>query len=151
MIDYSKLIPELSQWNDGRGIDIGSWISTIGNYEHAIAYGHLFWPEFVEHDDCIFRLDAFNPENYQAWLKSTLSDKTATEKVMNHIDIGALFPNSTTETKQQEIYLASLLKETWECKLQRDFPDLSPVVELFDCESNGEEWPDCTLTFFRKR
>jgi hypothetical protein len=150
-MDYSKLIPELSLWNGGRGIDVGSWINGRGSFEHAIAYSHLFWPELVEHDDCIFRLDVYNLERYQAWLKSTQGNKTATEQVMNHIHLGDLFPNSSTRTMPQKNYLARLLKETWECKLQREFPGVATVVELSDCAADDEDWTDCQLTFFRKR
>jgi hypothetical protein len=76
----------------------------LGNFEHAIAYGRLFWPEFTEHDDCIFRADAFDVKNYRSWLRQTNGSKTATEKVMNHQHIVDFFPNAPEPTKEQIIY-----------------------------------------------
>src|SRR5690349_11931199 len=104
MTDFSELIPELSQWNNGRGIDVDSWLNGIGSFEHAIAYGNLFWPEFVEHDGCIF-VGGVNPKNYKAWLKQTRGDKAATERVMNHLHLGDLFPNAPARTMAQKLYL----------------------------------------------
>jgi hypothetical protein len=51
--NFDKLIPELRHWNNGKGIHVLEWLSAIGNYEHAIAYAELFWPDFVEHDGCV--------------------------------------------------------------------------------------------------
>lgn len=51
--DANQLIPELSQWNNGAGIDVATWIGCVGRYDHAIGYASIFWPEFVMHDGCI--------------------------------------------------------------------------------------------------
>lgn len=149
MNDFAKLIPELSQWNAGGGISAESWISCLGNYEHAIAYGCLFWPEFVEHDNCIFRADGFDRKNYEAWLKQTKGDKTATERVLNHQHLVDFFPNASEPTKAQIIYLGSLLRELWECKLRRDFPAHSVSVYFFDGDS--EDCYEYVITFYQVR
>lgn len=64
MTDFARLIPELPDWNDGRGIDRDSWLSGIGRFDHAVAYVTLFWPAFTLHDDCVlfadFRLQSFD-------------------------------------------------------------------------------------------
>ncbi len=151
MTDFNELVPELARWNDGNGISIDSWINGIGNFEHAIAYGHFFWPEFIEHDGCIFRKNVWNLQNYQAWLTKTRGDKTAIERVMNHLHLSDLYPNAAESTTAQKLYLAGLLKEIWECKLKRDFPDLEIQVELVECENNGEDWSDCQITISRRR
>jgi hypothetical protein len=63
--DSNKLIPELPHWNNGQGISVRNWLRCIGNYEYAIAYAELFWPDFVEHDGCILR-DPVDSSNYRA-------------------------------------------------------------------------------------
>ena len=50
MIDFNKLIPELKDWNNGKGIDIYSWIGCVGDFQKAIGYSVIFWPEFIEID-----------------------------------------------------------------------------------------------------
>ncbi len=151
MADFNELLPELARWNNGKGISVDSWVNAIGSFEHAIAYGQLFWPEFIEYDDCIFRKSVWDLKTYEGFHKQTRGDKTAIEKVMNHLHLGDLYPNAAARTMAQESYLAELLREIWSCKLHRDFPDLDVVVELFECENDGEDWSDCQITIFRKR
>jgi hypothetical protein len=150
-MDFNELIPELSQWNSGKGIHISDWINCIGNFEAAIGYGSLFWPEFIEHDGCILLAASFEPENYRSWMKQLHGDRTAVERALNHRHLGDFFPNAPAKSMQQKFYMARLLKEIWECKLARDFPGQTIVVELIDCEERGEEWQDCQITIYCKR
>ena len=149
MADLNELIPELSEWNEGQGISAELWINGLGSFEHAIAYGCLFWPEFIEHDGCVFRAAGFEKKNYRSWLWQTCRNKTATEKVMNHVHIADLFPNAPRPTKQQMIYFGRLLRELWACKLRRDFPDRSITVYFFDEDS--DECYDYEITFYQER
>jgi hypothetical protein len=150
MTDFNELIPELSLWNEGKGIDVDIWINGVGNFEHAIAYGNLFWPDFVKHDGCIF-ISPVDPKNHKTWLRKTRGDKTAVERVINHLHLSDLFPHAPAKTTVQKIHLARLLKEIWECKLNRDFPNLIFEVILIDCEIRGDDWVDCQITFSQKR
>jgi hypothetical protein len=147
-MDFRVLIPELSDWNDGKGIDIDSWIMTVGNIKYAIGCIHLLWKDFIEYDSCIFRKDAFDVQIYRKCLAATKGDKTAVEKLMNHLHLRDLF-QMPDDTDQQIIYLAGKMKELWECKLAKDFSDLPAVVELYDCEEN--EYMDCQITVYLKR
>lgn len=54
-MDDEKLIPELSDWKkyNGKDLSIEDWIVGEGNVKFAIGYSILFWPEFVEYDECI--------------------------------------------------------------------------------------------------
>ena len=55
-----------------------------------------------------------------------------------------LFPNTNQPTGEQVIYLAELLKQIWECKLQRDFPARKFTVEIYDAS-------DLQITFWQPR
>jgi hypothetical protein len=74
-INYADLIPELRAWNNGAGIDVESWIASVGNYEQLIAYGKVLWPEFLEYDDCVFFADRFTKDNYRAFMDQTKRDE----------------------------------------------------------------------------
>ena len=150
MPEFNDLIPELSEWNDGKGIDVHAWLAGVGSYEHAIAYGALFWPEFVEHSGCVFLARGFSRSSYRSWMSTTSRDKTATEKVMNHVHVCDLFVNSE-RTSAQSKHIAGLLKECWECKLRRDFPNRTFIVDVYDCESVDPDWSDCQVTFYQPR
>ena len=41
------MLPELAEWNNGKGIDLKSWIGCSGNFRLAIGYSAIFWPRFV--------------------------------------------------------------------------------------------------------
>jgi hypothetical protein len=131
----SQLVPETQAWNDGRGIDLLSWIGCVGSIEHAIAYGELFWPEFVEFDGCIF-FAGFSEESYRGFMSQTGGDRRAVEAVMNHRHILDLFSGQGSEpTRPQVVYLGRLLREMWTAKLRTDFPDKQFIVSFSEDES----------------
>ena len=132
-----ELIPDLRKWNDGRGISVEDWVQLVGNFEHAIAYSTLFWPEFQLHDGCVF-FAGLDEANYQKWLKTTNGNKTSVQAVMNHRHILDLFPYAEPEpTQEQIIFLGRKLKDMWQTKLNRDFPDQQITVS-FPEEPEGD-------------
>jgi hypothetical protein len=103
--NLNELIPELPLWNNGDGIDVEGWLSCMGNYEFAIAYAQFFWPEFIEHDGCLFR-GSVHEKPYQNWVDSTKGKKTSIEAVMNHVHILDIFPNvKIPPSREQIVYL----------------------------------------------
>ena len=82
--DDAKLNPELAGWSKGEGIDILSWLGCVGNFEHAIAYARLFWPEFQLHDGCIF-FGGVHQATYEEWLRAMNGNKTSLQVVMNQM------------------------------------------------------------------
>src|SRR5438270_13693496 len=97
-VDYQKLIPELEQWdmNDPiadaaakkkLGIDfrvepIDSWTNAHARFDHFVMYSRMIWPEFKEHDDCVFFAEGFSAKSYEEWRKQL--NKTRTEAMLNH-------------------------------------------------------------------
>jgi hypothetical protein len=141
-----KLIPELSLWNDGTGISLPSWLSCIARYDHAIAYAVIFWPDFVLYDNCIF-LNKPDEKTYNDWITQCKGDKASVEAVMNHRHILDIFCNSEVNpTKDIVLHLGRLLKDMWQCKLQRDFPERNMMVEFYDDDS--DDLLDYQITFF---
>lgn len=146
-IPMSDLIPETRAWNDGKGIDANSWLSCVGSFAHAIAYGELFWPDFVEHDGCIF-FAGFSEASYHGFLEQTKGNKKAVEGVMNHRHVLDLFPSDyANATRDQIVYLGRLLREMWETKLRRDFPQKTFVVSF--AGDAAEDLLGYEVTFFQ--
>ena len=130
--DFSKLLPELQAWNDGKGIDVESWIRCVGSFHHAVGYAQLFWPEFTIHDDCIMFSD-FTVESYDTWMKQTSGRRGSVEAVMNHRHILDLFCSDESDVPRELVlYLGRLLRDMWTCKLKRDFPERDIVVSFPD-------------------
>ena len=147
--EINKLIPELLLWNNGEGIDAEDWLSCMGNYELAVAYAEFFWPQFVEHDGCVFR-GSVNEKNYRDWIVSTKSHKTSVEAVMNHVHILDIFPDvEKPPSKEQIRYLGRKLKEMWKAKLLRDFPDKNITVSFH--EDDSDDLLNYEITFYQER
>lgn len=148
-VDFNKLIPDLHLWNDGAGIDVGGWLSSMGNFELAIAFCELFWPEFMELDGCVFRAGT-QEEYYRIWLKTLKGNKTSVEAMINHMHILDCFANPEKEPiKEQVIHLGRKLQEIWAAKLARDFPDKEFVVSF--PEDDVQDLLDYEITFFQPR
>lgn len=120
--DFSKLIPDLSKWNNGAGIDIRAWLGRAGNIELAIGYSSLFWPNFVEFEGCVF-CAGFSEESYRGFMRQCKGDRRKVEAVMNHRHIFDYFSHYQSDaTAEQVQYLGRVLKEIWQAKLAADFP-----------------------------
>ena len=142
---YNKLIPEMSQWNNGKGIDIESWLMCMGNFELAVAFGWLFWPQFKIHDDCILAVD-IDLSTYQLFLKEANGNKQFVESRANHLCLVDLFHQDVAKPSDALLFhLGELLQDAWGCKLIRDFPDRKITVPF--TESGG----DFMITAYQER
>jgi hypothetical protein len=144
--NFNSLAPELKQWNNRDGISVDAWLQCIGNYEHAVAYGTLFWPEFTLYKDCVF-FAGFGVDSFNTWTEYTQGNKRSVEAVMNHQHITDLFPNEQSQpSRDMVIYLGRLLKSMWSAKLARDFPNREIIVDF--SEEPYEDLLDYQITFY---
>ncbi len=110
-------------------------IHRIGSPLQAILYGRLFWQNFIEYKEMIFSEytldDEGDMQNIDNVLKSNNFDRSRTEHQMNIIEIPSLFGSQLGETTDEEdIELASLLAEVWNCRLHQLFPHRRFRVEV---------------------
>ncbi len=150
-VNFSKLIPELPAWNNGAGIDVESWLSCNGNLQLAIAFSTLFWPRFVEFDDCVL-FEGFSAESFQGFMLQTKGSRGSVERVMNHRHLADLFTTAfgavaEEPTPAQLEYLGNVLRDIWQTKLSRDFPGREIKV-VFDREE-PDDLLEYIVTFFQ--
>ena len=146
--DFQQLIPELRLWNHGKGIDVDTWLRCVGSFEHAVAYGRLFWPDFTLYDGCVL-FKGFDIERFRGFMEQTGGHRPSVERVMNHIHLLDLFGcNDQTPSDDLLVHLGSLLKDTWSTKLARDFPDRRVVVR-FPLETVDDGSSDYQIAFFQ--
>jgi hypothetical protein len=154
MTDYNKLIPELKDWNDGKGIDVKSWIGCVGDFQKAIGYSTIFWPKFVEMAGCVVR-DGIPIEILEQWIEHYKGDLESVEAMVNHLHISGLHHHDCEgceEVLPEGLkYLGNVLKEIYECKLKRDFPDKKFIVEFEDTPQSPGDILDYILTFYQER
>jgi hypothetical protein len=147
-VDFNALIPELSTWDGGKGLDVDSWLIRIGSYEHAVAYARLFWPAFTVHEGCVL-FAGFSEEIFRGFMEQTGGNKQAVEAVMNHRHVLDLFQQVSREpTEQLVLQVGRVLKDMWSCKLRRDFPDRTIVVTF--SEEGIDDLLDYEITFFQE-
>jgi hypothetical protein len=147
--DFNEIVPELKDWNNGKGIDIESWIGCIGDFQKAIGYSAMFWPEFKEVNGCVVNANA-SEKIINDWIKKSPENPKAVEPVMNHLHIADLHYEDRENVSVKALaYLGNVLKEIYQCKLQRDFPDKTFVVEFTKPEDENDII-GYEMTFYQK-
>ena len=143
--DYNRLIPEMEAWNNGKGIDVESWIRCSGNYQFAIGYSRIFWPRFVEFEKYILR-DGFSLDSLRGFERQPNAKRENVEVVMNHLHIGDIhYHDLRNLTRKQAVYLGVVLREIYQVKLAWQFP--SRRFEIFFDESRQEDIIAYEITF----
>lgn len=132
-------------WNDGAGIEPQAWIECVGNYELAAGYSLIFWPNFVRFEGYVLR-DGFSIESLRGFEEMTKGNRLAIEAVMNHVHIADIHCNAEP-TEIQLRYLGRVMKDIWEAKLGRDFPDLR--LEVVFNDDPGLALDEYELTFWQ--
>lgn len=164
-VDYEKLIPELKKWDLnyqstesakrilGHEIKLEAidyWTSANARFDHFVMYARMIWPEFIEHDDCVFLAQGFSTDSYKQWRKQL--DKTRTEAMLNHCHITDLFINSEFKPNLNIVlYIGRYLKEVWTEKLKRDFPARHFVVSFPEEPPSEHDLVSYEVTFFQDR
>ena len=121
MTEIQNLIPEIKDWqkHNGDKFDVEDWIAIEGNIKLAIGYTSIFWPDFIEYENCVFLKSHFSIENYNEWKNVAYVEYfSQIEYVLNHIHILDLFAEKQGKqleiSKDQIIYLGNVLREIYE-------------------------------------
>ena len=102
-------------------------------------YRKIFWPDFVEHDGCVFLV--LDKALYLQWLRQMNGNKQRVEAIMNHRHIVDLLPSAVDKpARSLVVAFGRLLCDVWKAKLQRDFPTKRFCVSfpLEECEDLTE-------------
>ena len=146
--DFNQLIPEMKDWNNGKGIDIDSWIQCVASHKILVGCARILWPDFIERDDCIFLALGEREDHYEEWLQRARENRKAAEATANHIHILHLFATEPP-TRELVLYVGRLMKEVWQVKLNHDFPGRK--ITVFFPEKDDLELIDYEITFFQEQ
>lgn len=155
-MDDEKLIPDLADWRklNGKDFSIEDWLVGEGNVKFAIGYSILFWPEFIEYDDCIIFKNHFDKNNFENWKNTDyIKNYAQIESVLNHIHILDLF--GTDEKKdevnyEQILFLGNKLCEIYSSKLKIEFPNKEFIFD-FNGNENLTAYDEYEVTFYQKK
>ena len=146
--DWDALIPELRQWNNGKGIDPESWVGCEGNFRLASAYSLIFWPKFTELDGLVFRGE-MDRETLAQWMQNCAGARRCGEATANHIHIVDLHHVGCADASvERVVFLGTLLAEIYRTKLAADFPGRDIGVEFYPPES--QKIQEYQLTFYQQ-
>ncbi|MDB6175156.1 MAG: hypothetical protein JWL59_4467 [Chthoniobacteraceae bacterium] len=140
---------ELSEWNAGKGIDLGSWTSCSGAFRLAVGYAEYFWPEFELVGEYITRAGK-TPEEVQQWEAGSKGNRRAAEATMNHMHLVDInYHDLENLSVDLVIRLGAVLREIYEAKLRWQFPD-RPCTVVFYVPEDPEALDAYEITFWQK-
>ena len=147
MTNFAKLIPELPDWNNGKGIDVESWIGCSGDFQLAVGYSTLFWTQFVEFEDYVLR-SGFAVDSFRSFRQQCTGSRRDVEAVMNHLHIAAIhYHDLSSFTAEHALHLGGVLGELYQAKLAWQFPSRRFEV-VFD-ESARADLMAYEITFYQ--
>jgi hypothetical protein len=140
---------ELAAWNNGRGIDLESWVGCSGNFGLAVGYAAIFWPEFIECEGYILRA-GFSLDSLRGFEQRTGLDRARVESVMNHLHIADIqYYGCPDGSPDKLLRLGTVLKEIYEARLRWQFPSRPCRVSLF-VPDEPEDLMQYELTFWQQ-
>jgi hypothetical protein len=149
MSTATELLPELQEWNGGKGIAPLDWLFLEAPSDLGVAFADLFWPSFVQFEGYVFR-EGFSVDTVRSWEANGTARK-GVEAATNFMDTGDLFAPPGAEwsdlIKARAIHVGRVLAETYRAKLARDFPGKAFCVEFYDGTQPGDD--DIYVTFWQ--
>jgi hypothetical protein len=146
----ADILSELAEWNNGKGIDLVSWVGCSGDFRLAIGYSTIFWPRFVLFDDYIFR-EGFTAESVRGFEAQHKCDKRSVEAVVNHLHIADIQYHGCEDiTEQRVVFLGRILKEIYTAKLAWQFPDRPCEVSFYEPDDRTD-LIGFQITFWQKK
>lgn len=140
---------ELARWNNGKGIDLESWVYCEGRFALAVGYSAIFWPEFVQFESYILR-KGFSESSLREFEKQNGATPKSVEWVMNHLHIADIQHSECADLSRDKIvFLGNILKEIYELKLSSLFPH-SPCEVEFYIPEDKDDLTDYQISFWQK-
>ncbi len=146
---------ELGSWNNGKGIDLESWVSCSGSFSLAVGYSTIFCPKFIEFDGYILegskRLDERTIKCIRGFESEEGSTPKSVEWVINHFHIADLqYSDCEDLSPDKLLILGEALKETYESRLSYFLPNKPCIVEFYK-PNNLEDVLDYQISFWQKK
>ena len=141
-----KLIEQLSDFQawastgpTASKIDLLDYVGFIATPDMLFAFGELFRPTLLLHDNNYFIASRFSEEAFKLW-KEKLQDASEIQKVINHVHISTLLQQQTI-SDELAAESATLIATIWSSVFQ----DKGLVGLAF-----GETFGDAAVTLLRK-
>ncbi len=155
-MNEEKLIPELADWRklNGDQFSIEDWVVGNGDIKFAIGYSILFWPEFIEYDECVILKSHFDSNNFESWKDTEYVISYAQiETVLNHIHILDLFGSYKKREEvnyEQILFLGNQICNIYTAKLKLEYPEKNFIFSFNGNETLNDLY-DYEFTFYQEK
>lgn len=142
-LNQAKLV-KFAEWRSKQNWRLWDYLMAHGNMDLAVAFLELFWPVVIKIENCYLRADVCKPDEFQTLSVKFEGNSERIETFANHLHLYDLF-FSSGYSSDIEVYehLGHLLRKSWMCALNDQFPDVKFNVIL---SSEPEDYGP-TLTF----
>ena len=106
--------------------------------ENAVLLMTFLWPCFVEHDGMVLLGENFRVSRYEAWRRNPASKPPEFGALVNHVHLEDFFSDEQTPPYELLVYLGQSVRDMWESRLARDFPDRAFEVRFDFSQAEGE-------------
>jgi hypothetical protein len=139
------LLPDLRDWNGGKGVKPEDWLCAVARSDQAVAFTALFWPKIVVHNDYVLRYD-FSEEKLQDGEAGGYT-RSQIEAMLNYNSLETFFQGGDEVeiiAEERAGYVCKIMVDMLDAKLRRDLPDRRCKVEFLDNED------DFAVTFWQE-
>lgn len=152
MIESAEIQPDTNALTD-----YSAWKDSLSLIEYAglkltpdtaVAAAKLFWPDFVEHDGCVFHAFRFSLQNYKTWQEKFEGNASEIERMVNHVHLAQdLFSDFEDMAYHNVLFLGQVLLKTWKHALETQFPG-----QVFEVQGEKDpDFEDFVITFWQVR
>jgi hypothetical protein len=147
IINFSENI--LKEYSDFEKVNDNWNILSYLNYNFdtnaAIAFSKLYFPDFVEYEDCIILSVLFNLETFNEWFEELNGNIKEVEKMCNLYEVKDFFHiNRGDEIDEETLKIfANLLSTAWAISLNKLYPSKRFKIDTF------EEYDSLYITIYQ--
>ena len=134
-----NLLNEYEDWKKAnKDWNISDYLYLNYNMNTAIAFGKLYFPDFIEKDGCIILNFRYNENTFLAWKKHFNNDIKGIEFKCNFFEVKDYFNYTKDNYESLDAYnialdeFAKILKKSWEKNLKLLYPNREMIVDVWD-------------------
>lgn len=137
--DYSDFEKVNDNWN------MLSYLNYNFDQNTAIAFSKLYFPDFIEYEDCVILSFLFNIENFNEWFEEFSGERRNIEKMCNLYEVKDFFHINSSEMDEDSLKLfADILSTVWSINLSKLYPQKKFKIDVF------KEYESLYITFYQE-
>jgi hypothetical protein len=117
-------------WTNKDSIGLFEYISFNVHPDDVLIIGKLFFPVFIEVEDCIFLETNINKRHLNEISSMNIVEKAQREKEINKVHLYDIFSHTDNVDEITFINVGKLLKSSWSTHLKNSYPHKEIIVDL---------------------